>query len=189
MKKKYDQEGPKEIFEPSGGEYTADKKYRERQFNFWGSLGLLVFALAYVIASLKIGTISTAKWYESPSLFPVIIGVCLVIFCGAYMIQNIGGRIINADDRRRITGYLKSPIFFRLTVSIGLLAIYIFVLLGLRIGSFKLPYEAATFMYLFTSMLIFRTKKYALWKICLISLLVSVIVGLSFGKGAKIPLP
>ena len=74
-------------------------------------------------------------------------------------------------------------------VSIALLALYVFVLLGLRIGTFQLPYEAATFLYLFLTMCYFRPKGYAIWKILLVSAVLSVAIGYGFSHFAKIPLP
>jgi hypothetical protein len=170
-------------------EDTEVMRKREKQFNFWGSIGLCLFASVFLIAAFQIKTITTAKWYEAPKFFPVIIGSLLLIFCIVYLVQNLAGVKITAEDRSRLAAYLKSPVCIRLLVSVGLLALYVFVLLGLRIGRFKLPYEAATFIYLCANMLVFRTKKYAIWKIILISILVAIVVGLCFGKAAKIPLP
>lgn len=167
----------------------SKEERRELQLNFWGSLALSIFAVAFIIASTQIRKISTAKWYDSPSLFPLVIGGCLLIFCLIYLWQNRKGCILSKEDIQAMTAYLKSSTFFRLMVSVATLAVYIFVLLGLQIGSIKLPYEAATFIYLFATMTFFRPKGYAIWKIVLISLVLSVCVGYGFSHFAKIPLP
>jgi hypothetical protein len=172
-----------------GTEELEFKARRAKQFNFFGSIGLLVFALAYLIAAFQIKNMSNAKWYESPNLFPIIIGGLLSVFCVVYLLQNLAGRILTAEDQKNIVLYLKGPVFRRLVIAIALLAVYVFVLLKLRFGSFEFPYEAATFIYLFSTMLIFRTKNYAIWKIIVISLAVSFGVSLIFTQGAKIPLP
>lgn len=165
------------------------EKRRELQMNFWGSATLSLFSIIYLICASQIRKISTAKWYDSPSLFPLVIGGCLLLFCLIYLWQNRKGCTFEKQDLKDIVAYFKSSTFFRLIVSIATLAVYIFVLLGLKIGSFKLPYEAATFIYLFVTMAFFRPKGYAIWKIILISLLLSVAVGYGFSHFAKIPLP
>lgn len=165
------------------------KKRRELQINFWGSLALSVFAVVYLIFAFQIDTISTAKWYDSPSLFPIVIGFCLLAFCLIYLWQNRAGFTISKADIESAKVYLKSSQFFRLIVSVVTLAVYVFGLLGLRIGSFKLPYEAATFLYLFVTMLFFRPKGFAVWKIVLISAVLSIAIGFGFSNLAKIPLP
>lgn len=168
---------------------TPQQLHRQKQYNFWGSLCLLLFALAYVGGAFGIQNISTAKWYDSPGLFPVIIGFAFLLFSVIYLVQNLDGRKLTVEDKQAVRAYLRSPVFSRLVIAIGLLAVYVFGLLGLHIGSFKMPYEAATFIYLFSSMMIFRTKGYKIWKIVLIALAIALIVGFGFSQGAKIPLP
>lgn len=167
----------------------AQKQRREQQMNFWGSLALSLFALVYLVFALRIDNISTAHWYDVPSLFPIVIGLCLLVFCLVYLWQNRRGYAISKADIDAAKQYLKSKQFFRLVISILTLAVYVFVLLGLQIGSFKLPYEAATFLYLFVTMLFFRPKGFAVWKIVLISAILSVVIGYGFSNFAKIPLP
>ena len=162
---------------------------KDKKYNFWGSLALVVFAIIFLTASFRIQNISTAKWYDSPSLFPIVIGFCLLLFCLIYMWQNRDGWTISGEDIRAAKEYLKSREFLRLMVSIALLALYVFVLLGLKLGSFQLPYEAATFLYLFLTMCYFRPKGYAIWKIFLVSAVLSVAIGYGFSHFAKIPLP
>jgi hypothetical protein len=167
----------------------GDDTHREKQINFLGALGLLIFSVSYLILAFRIKEISTAKWYESAGLFPKFIGGLLCVFCVVYLFKNLHGVFYSAEDRESIAAYLKGVLFVRLLVSIGFLALYVFVLLRIRVGGFKLPYEAATFIYLFFTMSFFRANKFALWKIALISVAVSVAVGLCFTYGAKIPLP
>lgn len=167
----------------------SKEERRELQLNFWGSLAMSLFAVVFLIFSFQIENISTAKWYDSPSLFPIVIGGCLLVFCLIYLWQNRKGYVISAEDIADIKNYFKSSTFVRLVVSVATLALYVFVLLGLRIGSFKLPYEGATFIYLFITMLYFRPKKFAIWKIVLICAVLSVAIGYGFSNFAKIPLP
>ena len=165
------------------------KERHELQLNFWGSLALSIFAIVFLILSAGIQNISTAKWYDSPSLFPIVIGSCLLIFCLIYLWQNRKGATLSKEDFAEIGNYLKSSQFGRLLVAMGTLALYVFVLLGLRIGSFRLPYEAATFIYLAITMLFFRPKKFAIWKILVISAVLSFVIGYGFSHFARIPLP
>ncbi len=148
-----------------------------------------VFAVAYLAASVAIPNISTAQWYDSPSLFPIVIGMMLLICSLIYLWQNRQGWKISPDDIEQIKKYFRSSTFLRLVIAAGTLAVYVFVLLGLRIGSFRLPYEAATFIYLFVTMAYFRPKGFAIWKIALISVVLSVVIGYGFSNFAKIPLP
>lgn len=170
-------------------ENITKEERRELQLNFWGSLALSVFAVAYLIASAAIPNISTAQWYDSPSLFPIVIGIMLLICSLIYLWQNRQGWQISSDDVAQMKAYFKSSTFVRLLVSVGTLAVYVFVLLGLQIGSFRLPYEAATFLYLFITMTYFRPKGFAIWKIVLISVVLSFVIGYGFSNFAKIPLP
>lgn len=167
----------------------SKEERRELQLNFWGSLAMSAFAVVFLIFSFQIENISTAHWYDSPSLFPIVIGSCLLVFCLIYLWQNRKGYVISQEDIAAIKAYFKSKTFVRLVVSVATLAVYVFVLLGLRIGPFKLPYEGATFIYLFVTMLYFRPKGFAIWKIILISAILSFVIGYGFSNFAKIPLP
>ena len=60
-------------------ENLTPEERRELQLNFWGALAMSVFAVAYLAASVAIPNISTAQWYDSPSLFPIVIGMMLLI--------------------------------------------------------------------------------------------------------------
>jgi hypothetical protein len=161
----------------------------KKQINFFGALGLLIFTTAYLIFAFRIKDFSTTRWYESASLFPKIIGILLFVFCLVYLGKNLRGAVLSGEDKKNMAAYLKSTVFLRLLTAIGLLALYVFVLLRVHFGDFELPYEAATFIYLFSNMVIFRTGKFAVWKIAIISAAVSVAVGLCFTQGAKIQLP
>lgn len=165
------------------------KTDNEKKKNFWGSLALVIFSILFLVFSFQIKNVTTAQWYDSPRLFPLVIGSCLLIFCLIYMLQNREGWKISADDIAGIREYLKSSTFLKLMISIILLALYVFVFLGFRIGTFKLPYEAATFLYMFLTMIYFRPKGFAIWKIILVSAVLSFAVGYGFSHFAKIPLP
>ncbi len=170
-------------------ENLTPEQRRELQLNFWGALAMSAFAVVYLIASIAIPNISTAQWYDSPSLFPIVIGLMLLICSLVYLWQNRRGWKISPSDIEQIKDYFKSSTFLRLVIAAGTLAIYVFVLLGLQIGSFQLPYEAATFIYLFATMAYFRPKGFAIWKIALISVALSAVIGYGFSNFAKISLP
>jgi hypothetical protein len=161
----------------------------KRELDFFGALGFLIFALCYLVFAFGIKDFSTVKWYESAGLFPKVIGGLLFLFCLAYLIKNLGGAVLRREDGKGILEYLKSRTFLRLLCAVGFLALYIFVLLPIRIGGFELPYEAATFIYLSANMFVFRTPKFAVWKIIIISAAVSLAIGFCFTHGARIPLP
>ncbi len=169
--------------------HENNEKRRELQLNFWGALAMSVFAAVYLIAAFLIQNISTAQWYDSPSLFPKVIGFLLLVCSLIYLWQNRSGWQIAPADIAAIKAYFKSSAFLRLVISVASLAIYVFVLLGLQIGPFRLPYEAATFLYLFGTMTYFRPRGFAIWKIVLISAALSFVIGYGFSNFAKIPLP
>jgi hypothetical protein len=161
----------------------------KKQIDFFGALGLLIFTAFYLVSAFRIRDFSTTQWYESAGLFPKIIGILLFVFCLVYLCKNLRGAVLCAEDKKNAAAYLKSREFLRLLIAIGLFAFYVFVLLRVHFDDLELPYEAATFIYLFSNMLIFRTGKFAVWKIVVISAAVSAAVGLCFTYGAKIPLP
>jgi hypothetical protein len=95
--------------------------------------------------------------------------------------RRCGG--VGAKDLASAAGFLKSAYTVRLLLSIGLLAVYVFLLLG------RIPFFAATILYLFVSMMVFRKKTFAVWKILLISSAITALITYGFGTLASIPLP
>ena len=126
----------------------------------------------------------TDVWFYSPGFFPCFIGVMLMLSSLFMAIKNLraGARLgkdavaavkAGADPRRAV----------RLLTSIGLLAIYVFVLIG------RVHFVLATFAYLAVSMIVFRKDGFAVWKLLLISAAATGVIYLVFAVIAAVPLP
>lgn len=146
-------------------------------------LGLFVFinALKMPITSI---TGSADKWYIAPGIFPIFIGITIMILSTIlfFSSKKDAGRF-KKEELANVITFLKGETSRRFFIALALLAIYVFVLLG------HIKYEISTFLYVFSNVFIFREKKFAIWKIIIFSLICSVVVGYSFSHFARIPLP
>ena len=149
---------------------------------------LFVFGGLVVWSGVKISekTLATSGtgWYGTPGMFPIFIGAVLMILSAVMVIS-----LYRSGVRVRKTMFLSllrelnDTRFIRLCLSVGLLALYVFVLLG------TINYIMSTFLYLFVTMAVFRENGYALWKIGLISAFVTGFLYVFFNRIAGIPLP
>lgn len=125
----------------------------------------------------------TKVWYYSPGFFPCFVGLILMLTALVMSVKKlrIGGRLsktaFSAGEKQGRQETL------RLVLAIGLFAIYVFVLIGL------VPFVLATFAFLAVTMILFRTDKYPIWKLMLISAAATGAVYLVFGVIASVPLP
>lgn len=150
-----------------------------------GGIAVAVFALVEAL-KMPVQALYNCKWYTAPAVLPIICSVLVGVLCLVLVIQSFrrcGG--IKKQDVSAALGYFKSKQFLRLVLAIVLLTIYLFVLLG------RVHYILATFLYLFATMFLFRNKTSVKHIVLLLvlSLVVSVAVGLCFSELAKIPLP
>ncbi|WHH61494.1 tripartite tricarboxylate transporter TctB family protein [Petroclostridium sp. X23] len=179
-------------FERSGDnmdkvEITEDTK-KLRKIDIITGIILFVFGFLFFLAAIRMPveelTGSPGKWFVAPGIFPAFIGLGLMF--QAIILLFIGikeAKGINKEDFDKAIAFLKTETFARFLIALGLLTIYIFVLLG------RVRYEISTFIYLFINMSIFKTNRYAIWKIIIICGICSVVVGYGFSNFAKIPLP
>lgn len=175
-----------------------DKKHKEivKKADFFTSIVLFILGIVILILSLQMPleelTGSKDMWYASPGLFPgfvaVVLMICSVILFLSADYRHWGG--MHREDWEKIKGYLKGSQFVRLVIAVALLAVYVFGLLG------HISYYAATFLYLFCTMVIFRpqqeTKKKSIGNLLVllvVTAVVTALVGLGFAKFAQIPLP
>jgi hypothetical protein len=152
------------------------------------SIILFVLSAAGFIMSMGFMQRTLAKgrhWFESAGLFPMIatflLGLCaIILFTNAW---NYGARF-DFLKKDKIMKLLKNKEFKVALIVIGLLMVYVLVVIPL------LPYWLATFLYLFSFMVIFKEKNI---KSILIAFIVSAVTAAAltygFGQLAMIPLP
>lgn len=157
----------------------------DKYLDFISGIILLIFGIYVLITGIfiaKKSTIGDIVWYGSPGIFPIFIGVIIVILAIILAIENLP-KENNVNLIRDIVKCVDKNVVFRTLITIGLFAVYVFILIG------RIPFYIATFVYLFITMLIFRENKFVIWKLLLISIIVTIIICLGFGKIANIPLP
>lgn len=152
---------------------------------------LFAFGLFLLVESLKMPveelTGSLEKWYTAPGVFPGFIGIVIMfesILLFSYGFKESNG--ITKADIKRALQFFKTSMFIRFAIALVLLIMYICVMLG------RVQYEISTFIYLFINMMVFKSEKNSLkifFKILLICVVTSFVVGYGFSHFARIPLP
>lgn len=144
---------------------------------------LIVFGIWVCIESLQMKIFST--FLDAPGLFPFILSILFVIL-GVMLLSSALRRkglaaaksILNAEF---LTAFFKDEKTIRTLILIGLMAIYIFVLVG------RVHFFIASVAYLVATMLYLKSTK--LWKIIVISVIASALICVTFKYGFRIPLP
>ena len=149
---------------------------------------LIVFGMYLLISgalmSQKTMALADSPWYGTPGMFPIFIGAALVILSSVMLSSLLKSDVcMDKDDVFPIGRYFRSESFRRTLVAIGFLAIYVFILFG------NINFLLATVIYLFSTMLYFREKGFAVWKIAVISVAFTGFLYLFFGVLAGVPLP
>lgn len=158
---------------------------RNSKNNLIASIVITIIGLFALISGVIMTLEKTGadRWFYSPGFFPIFVGFVLFILGSIMFINEYkNGARFNIQNTQSITKLTNNDEVKKSCIAIGTLAIYIFVLFG------RIPFIISTFIYLFTTMTIFRTNKFALWKICLISLLFSIFLYVFFVMIAKVPL-
>ena len=148
------------------------------------SIVIFLFGVFIVVSGVYMcffASTGTKVWYYSPGFFPLFMGVVLVFLAVVLFIKKcrLGARFQRMNKSQ--TGINRSAI--RLVLSIGLFAGYVFGLIG------RIPFVIATFLYLVVTMILFRDRGFAIWKIILVSAITTGLVYLFFGVIAAVPLP
>jgi len=170
------------------GETEVQAQKRSAKLDLYSSIVLFLASLYVFVCGLRmpinVYTGSDDAWYGAPGGFPIIIGGILMVLSAMLFVKSwrvVGG--FHKEDFKGFTQTLKSSYAKRLVLVVGLLVIYIFVLLG------RMPFYVATFLYLFITMLAFRKKNFAIWKLLIICVVVVALITYGFGTLAGIPLP
>jgi hypothetical protein len=169
--------------QPDGG--TAEA--RLANMDLAGGVAVFCFGLFVFLSGVHMCffAVTGAKvWYYSPGFFPCFIGAVLML---ASLILVLGKRRAGARLGKGAFTSADPPAArrgaWRLLLSVGLFALYVFVLIG------TLPFVLATFLYLAVTMILFRRDGYPVWKLLLISAAAAGAVYLFFGVVASVPLP
>lgn len=178
----------KETTEDAVEEAVAPRKVSMEKKDLISSVVVFLFGLFVLISGIDISATSQAladsAWYGTPGMFPIFIGAALMIF-SAIMFGSLikAGVRIDKDAVDKAKVYFKSQKFIKLLVAIGFFAIYVFVLFR------YVPFLISTFVYLAATMIFFRDKKVAIWKILIISAAFTGFLYVFFGIVAGVPLP
>lgn len=170
----------------SGGKTEADKECLRRDALICAFLFMVGAVGFYYARQMPVTELYGAKWYTAPGILPQFLSLGLILSSLALAAKSLaaaGG--VSGRDIDKTVAYLKSRHFRRLALAAGTLTVYLFALLG------NMHYILATFIYLFGSMILFRTSNS--WKSLLLMLAVSFTVAYGVGYGfadlARIPLP
>lgn len=172
-----------------------DKKKKTAKTDIVAGIGLILFALYCLWEGMSMPvkqlTGDPSRFYGAPGFFPVVLSVLIIIGSVIMIYQGFrdsGG--IQKEDLQAAADYLKSAQFFRLMLAVGLLAVYVFGMLG------RLDYYAATFIFLAVTMILFQPKQetgkkllLGIIKCLVISGIMAFAVGCCFENFAQIPLP
>ena len=176
------------------------KKIKNGYIDFISGMVLLVFSILvfiygiYIISTMNLG--KGIEWYTSPAIMPLLIGLVIGILSVLLMLKNRKSFVEHISKKNNINSKLRNQFSMkdailnyrenqsiRFFITLVLLIFYIFVFIG------RIPFVLATFLYLILNMIVFKDKGYAIWKLVIISLFMSLLINYGFGIVAKIPLP
>jgi hypothetical protein len=126
---------------------------------------------------------SSDRWYAAPGSFPIYVGFILLVLSKIMFLRSV--RESNILEILNIYNFKKNitkPYSIRMFSVIFLLVVYVYSL-----G--RIYYPIATFFYLFISMVVFKRKKYEIWKLIFFSALFSLLTSYAFAELVNIPLP
>lgn len=170
-------------------------KQQLRRIDFLFSLVLIAFGVAILVAAYDMPWSSeqtgiSGSWYLSPGLLPAILGAMLIVFSLnilAHAVSAGGHRNVGDLIKRGLVGVIKNRAFHKSILSIVVISVYIFGLLG------NVNYYVATASYLFVFMVLFhhRSNSFLLNLLILgtIAIVVPVVVGYLFSNYLDVPLP
>ncbi|MDP3447825.1 MAG: tripartite tricarboxylate transporter TctB family protein [Eubacteriales bacterium] len=138
------------------------------------------------------------NWNESPALLPLILSA-LLLLCGVSLlhIAKRQGAKIDFLTKEKVKALFKNRELYVVLIVVGTLCLYIFLLIPLfrkhlnffpRFQAF--PFMLATFVYLFSTMVIFNKKSFKKILFSLITAAIAAgVIAYGFGIAAMIPLP
>lgn len=164
-------------------EYSMDDVNKGSAADLIVSILLIIFGTVVIYASLNMRVYKT--FLDAPGFFPLLLGI-IFVFLGSLMLL-LALRRKGIDQikllftRDRMVGFFRHEQFSRVMILIGMMAIYIFGLLG------RMHFAIATTLYLFATF--WYLKSTSLVKNLLISVITAVAISLVFTQLFHIPLP
>ena len=146
---------------------------------------LFLLSCYVVITGMGMKVTPDEVWYTSPGSFPMFVGVVLAILSVILLIESVK-KAKAADPQSKNFNFIalvRSKTAINAMLAFMALAIYLYVFLG------NMPFAAATFLFLFMDMMIFRVNGYKIWKLVIICAVASLAITYGFGTLAQIPLP
>lgn len=152
-----------------------------------------------VVSEKELAEISE-MWFQSPALFPFLVGVLLLISGIALLVIALkDGARFDFFTKENFKSLGKNREFLTFLIVGGSLAIYIYALIPfcrafLNIFPYTFqgfPFMVATFIFISEISIIYqreRTKKNVLISL-LVAFIASLVISVMFNKGALIPLP
>lgn len=160
--------------------------------NFVFGVILSLISTLVIIESLRMPTYSQIeRFYAAPGSVSLLLGISLLLMGVSVALKSYraGYRVHFGFNVERVKTalltYLKRDDSQRVLITVGLIALYIFVLLG------RIPYILSTIIYLFLAFFFYREGNLRQRTImpAIISVITSVVVFYSFSKIFMIPLP
>jgi len=123
-----------------------------------------------------------AAWYNSPGLFPLVIGAGFTLLSVLLILNSIKEKgSLGILRWSRIKGLFKDNRFIRGVLVVLILGFYVFFLLD------RFPFFMSTFIFLITCMSVFKAEKW--YKIIIYSFVFAWMITYIFGTVVKIPMP
>jgi len=146
---------------------------------------ILFLILGPIINYVSLNMRVYRNFLDAPGFFPMILGIVIVllgVILMASALKRNGVEELKAVLRNNeIVKGLKSEEMIRALIIVGIMAVYIFGLVG------RINFTLATFLYLAVTMMYLKATKVV--NIVLISLISAIVISYSFGSLFNIPLP
>ena len=148
----------------------------------------------YKVATVK--PYNVTKFSLSPGFLPMVLGLLLIFFSLLLIFfslrikdQSIGKTIkdhcneISVSFKRTV----KDPNTYRMLIGMLIMAIFSFVLVGMRIGSFKVPFYLSGGIFMFVLLMYLGAVKW--WQSLIITVATMAIIVVLFQYGFRAILP
>ena len=166
------------------------------------AIATLLFGIYITSESLKIVKIASQKPFNvssfslSPGMLPTVLGFGLIFF--AFLLLYFSFKQENKSYKQAINDNaqdftqavkkaVKDPDMYRMIIGMIFMAVFTFVLIGLRIGNFYLPFYVTGSIFMFSLMMYLGAGKW--WQCLIITVVTMIIINVLFIYGFKAILP
>ncbi len=162
----------------------------------------LVFGIYVAIGGYNIYKIATVRPYNvpelslSPGFLPLVLGILLIFFSlllAFYSIKDkekgFGGSIKAHIHEMNVRFHetVKDPNTYRMLIGMLIMFIFSFFLVGMRIGSFKVPFYLSGGIFMIVLLLYLGAAKW--WQSIIITVLTMAVIVVLFQYGFRAILP